>query len=427
MNQEIKILNSQDILGNIDFISELNSFIKELNNCIVKIEIANALLILYKRLINLEFCSFVERSEAGLNVINQIGGTENIKDVFDKEMSLHLYNWVIEKRKITTIQLAEEKKFVFIPLVDQNKNEAIEHGMLVFYFGNASDRLTKEYSSLMKVSSSIASLYMTKCLEKSDVKKLHEIEERTNIELKQVLEVENILAGNNETKKKILMNVIQSEKGRFNGNLWWASDLGSDITLVLTAQVCCNGLSSAMLSGYILGEMSALKSKAEISLSPKKVLSYLNEKLNPLFLKAGILINAWYGVFNIEAGKVRYASAAHPDPFVIGPEQQISNLVINSERRNKPLGQDLTTNYIEEISHIIPGSKLVICTSDVLDQIAKVGYKYDESWFPQVLETVGSLSLSEMKNSLESILSENSNGTANNASRLALLLEIKGK
>ena len=44
-----------------------------------------------------------------------------------------------------------------------------------------------------------------------------------------------------------------------------------------------------------------------------------------------------------------------------------------------------------------------------------------------MLETVGSLSLSEMKNSLESILSENSNGTANNASRLALLLEIKGK
>jgi len=168
--------------------------------------------------------------------------------------------------------------------------------------------------------------------------------------------------------------------------------------------------------------MNSLKTKAEISLQPKEVLKYLNQQFNPVFKSTGITFNAWYGVFNIGARKVRFANANHPDPFLIGPEQQVSNLI--SKEKSKALGINLDSDFVETESHISSGSRLIICTNDLLEQAAKIGDRYDPSWLPQVLETLGSLSLSEMRNSLDSILSENVSGTASKSSRLALLLEL---
>ena len=225
-----------------------------------------------------------------------------------------------------------------------------------------------------------------------------------------------------ESSKKLLFSVLEDEYSAFNGNIWWISDLGSDISLVLFAQVLCKGAPAAMLGGFLLGEMNNLKAKAEISLQPKEVLKYLNQQFNPVFKSTGITFNVWYGVFNIGARKVRFANSNHPDPFLIGPEQQVSNLI--SRDKSKSLGINLNLNFIETESHIASGSKLIICTNALLEQAAKIGNRYDPNWLPQVLETLGSLSLYEMRNSLDSILSENPSGTASENSRLALLLEM---
>ena len=170
--------------------------------------------------------------------------------------------------------------------------------------------------------------------------------------------------------------------------------------------------------------MNSLKTRAEISLKPKEVLNYLNTSLNSIFKDTSISINAWYGVINISARKITFSNANHPPPYLIGPEQQVSNLITGDDKKCLPLGVNINSVFTESSSFIPYGSRLVICTQSLIDQAASVGNHYDTTWFPQVLETLGTLSLTEMKNSLDNILTGNKNGTAQKCSRLALLLEI---
>jgi len=242
-------------------------------------------------------------------------------------------------------------------------------------------------------------------------------------ELKLANNIQKSMSKNLEAKK-MLFSILEDEDALFNGNLWWLQDLNPDMILVLMAKVITSGVPAAMVSGYVLGEMNGLKNKAEISLRPSEVLRHLNWGLNDIFKNTGVTVNAWYGVFNAGARKVCFSNANHPDPFLIGPEQQVSNLIIEGNKKGESLGVNLNSVYRETSSFIPVGSRLVICTQNLLEQAAKVGERYDQTWFPQILETLGTLSLSEMRTTLENILSENKNGTSVKPSRLALLLEM---
>ena len=372
------------------------------------------------KIISLKFLSFVEKKTDSLKVICQLGDSSSILNLFNQEMSEQIFEWVIRQKQLASLTLASKQHFIFIPLIDQSKDRSIVHGMLVLYPA-LNFVLSKELSVFLNVICKIASLSMTKLLRNDDSGKYIKLKEQIKAELELTAKLQKSMSGL-ESGKKLLFSVLEDKYSAFNGNIWWISDLGADISLVLFAQVICKGAPAAMLGGFLLGEINSLKSKAEVSLQPKEVLKYLNQQFNPVFKATGITLNAWYGVFNIGAKKVRFANANHPDPFLIGSEQQVSNF--RSKEKNQPLGISLDSNFGETESFISNGSRLIICTNDLLEQAAKIGNRYDPGWLPQVLETLGSLSLSEMRNSLDSILSENTSGTGSETSRLALLLEI---
>src|SRR3989338_943742 len=407
------------------------SFVNKLDSFNSKQDVVHSLLEVLSHTFNIQFLSFVEKINDSIQVLCQIGDAESIKNIFNENVSSKIFAWVIDQQQPASLKLGEKNNFIFIPVYDYIQGRKIVHGLVVMYLADYSFNLSKETSKNIKLLSKLSAVSMTRFSLKKDISEPEELEQKNQLESEYLLQIQNILSGSSGNKK-ILFSVLEDKEAAYNGNFWWISELGAEITLVLIAQAddvhgdktkfCGSPL--AILSGYIMGEMNSLKTKAEISLNPAKVMKYLNEELNDLFKSTGITFNAWYGVFNLEARKVRYSNANHSDPFLIGPEQQISNLVVGNNKKDNPLGLNVNSEYEESVSYISSKSKLVICTSGLVEQAAKIGHKYDPSWLPQVLETIGTLPLKEMSKNLQSILSENVSGTAPKSSRLALLLEM---
>lgn len=408
------------------------SFINEVDKYLSKGDIAQVLLNTLNSMLSPEFLSFVERKEESLGVLCQLGESRSVKSVFSKDMSEQVFSWVLKHKQLSSLKVGGKEQFLFIPVIDSEGDQNIEHGIVVCQISREDYVQSNEEATTIKLICKIAAYAMTKVLKKDGYEKYIDLEEKIKQELKLTAQLQKSISSK-DAGTRILFSVLEDEDSLFNGNIWWIGELGPDINLVLIAQIepyqslikNLSGASSAMIAGYILGEMNSLKTKAEISLAPQEVLRHLNIQMNSVFKSNAVTVNAWYGVFNIGARKVRFANANHPDPFLIGPEQQVSNLVLDSSsEKGKPLGINLDSVYTETTSNISSGSKLVICTRDLLHNAASVGYKYDPTWLPQVLETLGNLPINEMKNSLDSILSENRKGTALKPSRLALLLEI---
>lgn len=404
-------------------LSEIISFVRVLDKLTTKKEVASYMLMTFNSMLKAKFSSFVESDDGSLKVICQTGENSHIKNIFNNSMCTEIFNWVMKQKQIASLRLTDNEQFIFMPVLDESEGKSLQHGMLVFHLRASDFEFNKELNMTLNILGRFVALSMTKFLRSYDSEKYSRLQEQIKAELKLTAKLQRSMSGD-ESSKKILFSILEDEGAGFNGNVWWISELGDDISLVFIAQVLCKGSPSAMLSGYLLGEMNSLKNRAEISLKPREVMKYLNLQLNPVFKSTGITVNAWYGVFNVEAKKVRFANANHPDPFVVGPEQQVFKLSMNNNEKANLLGVNKETTFAEASSNISSGSKLVICTKDLLEHAAKIGEKYDPTWLPQVLETIGMLSVNEMCKSLESILSENTLGTAKMAPRLALLLEM---
>ena len=406
-------------------LNEITLFIEKLKKSSNKNDIAFVLLNTLSLILRVKFLSFVEKTDNELKIVCQSGDplqVQRVQEMFNKGMSRQIYDFVIQKKQYASLKLGEKEQFIFIPLYDEDTKRKIEHGVVVCHLTD-NYAMDKDTHLAVNILIKIASMSMTKMLENSSVNSYAKLQSQIKSELKLANNIQKSMSKNLEAKK-MLFSILEDEDALFNGNLWWLQDLNPDMILVLMAKVITSGVPAAMVSGYVLGEMNGLKNKAEISLRPSEVLRHLNWGLNDIFKNTGVTVNAWYGVFNAGARKVCFSNANHPDPFLIGPEQQVSNLIIEGNKKGESLGVNLNSVYRETSSFIPVGSRLVICTQNLLEQAAKVGERYDQTWFPQILETLGTLSLSEMRTTLENILSENKNGTSVKPSRLALLLEM---
>lgn len=401
----------------------LYTIVKDLKLLSTKKEIGSFILNQLDLLLKPNYSSFVSKEDGLLRVISQMGDASPGKNIFKREVSENIYDLVCGQGKTTTLKFGEDDNFFFIPLIDKTSKSVIGQGMFVLNFSDENFILNDDVKEKVDYICNLASLALGReliSIEKKEENSFH------SSELEFLSKVQVAISGTNQNKK-ILFNVIEDINAISEGKIWWVDELGGDITLVLIAEAKCNGLPAALINGYILGLMKGLKAKADIALKPEEALKYLNKELNLIFKEASLLVNAWYGVFNLEARRVRFANANHPEPYLIGPEQQVTRLIEGNTGKSKntnSLGLNVNSDYAEGNLYISSGSKLVIFTKDLLDKAQNIGEKYDPYWLPQVLETVGSLPLSEMRKSLDNILSESTTGTGSGTSRLALLLEI---
>ena len=437
---EVEKLGNLGKIKNPYFLQEVFCFSQKLDKLLSKNEIVKTFLETVNLFVNPQFCSFVEKDMTSLKVLCQIGDSSLLKNVFTRELSYQIYDWVLKQNQFASFKLSQGgEQFIFIPLVDPESHENIEHGLLVLFFNSSysypsqAQELTRDVTSFINVLAKLTSQTLTKLIYNSQIEKYKKLFESNKLDLELTSKIQNVLSVQSSTEK-ISFDFVNDKDSNFNGNTYWISQRSKDenilfllceITPHCIKRFVENGASSAFLGGYILGKINDIQSKNDILLNPKDILLFLNKELNPVFKSTGMTVNALYGVINPEKRKIRFASANYPAFFMIGPEEQIINLDHISFGKNKILGVNLNTSFEEVELHTSGGSKLIICNSVFLDHTSKIGEKYDPGWLVQILETLGSLTLKEMKNSLVSILSEHSDGTALNTSRQALLLEIK--
>ncbi|MBI1857900.1 MAG: SpoIIE family protein phosphatase [Candidatus Melainabacteria bacterium] len=362
-------------------------------------------------------------------IVCQYGPDDQIKraqSLFNEEFGFEMFEWISKQNKVISLVLADTEKFVFIPLCDCIGEKLIKHGLIMLKLQLTKDEINIDIKKFIEIIVRLSVIALSRLSLRFEhrVKDVNNPDVEKN-DLKLALDMQKAMT-EGSSNSRLLVKVLEDKKQQFDGNIWWINELNADISILLMAEINCKSkiVPSALLAGYLLGRMNSLKQQTEIALRPGEVLQSLNFGMDEIFKVASAEVNAWYGVINISARKITFANANYPEPYLIGPEQQVSLLKTNRNISGPPLGIDKNAEYKEDNFQVPLGSKLVICTHSMLEQAGRVGIKYDPKWFPQLLETLGSLSLRDMQMSLGNILSERENGTALKPSRLALLLEI---
>lgn len=407
----------------INNIDEISVFPKELDNFYIKEDVAKHLLVRTSTILSSVFSSYVERCNGTLNVICEVGDDSSVKNVFTSGMSFEIVDWVVEQKQLATLKLNENKQFIFVPVIDQREKDKIEHGMLFFNITSPGFELTKKQISIINLLVKITALHLTKLSMLKDLDDYSKIKEQIRSELLVTKKLKRLVSKESNSSK-LQFCVLEKDTDTFSGDLWYVCDLDCDKTLVFVGQLNTKGFLASIIAGYLLGVLVNLKSHQEYCIKPGNILKLLNNALNKIFISIGISLDGWCGIFDTTLRKIIYASVRYPSPFLIWPEQHISNLSFPQDAEVNSLGVNLSTNFKEASFEFPKGSKLVICNKYLLEASSRVGYKYDPSWLPQVLETIGNLQLDEFTNSLKSILSENMIGTGEIHPRHALVLEI---
>lgn len=398
-------------------LEQISLFAEDIKNLSSKKMICDELVLIINQLLKPKFISFVTSEEKSLIPLSQFGERKHISFIqktFSREMSNEIYKWVTSNKKDTTINISSNEKFLFVPICDSDELRTKTHGMLMIYLSE--DVYNR---STLNILSKIVATKLT-CLEVDEKNnKYLEIENQISSELKEASSLKESITPRLNGKLNYL--VIEDVSSSMNGNLWWVSDLKDGSNLIFMSESKCKGAPSALLNGYLMGILNDLE-LSDYEVSPEKILKYLNSKLNSVFKNTSIVVNAWCGIYRQNLKELHFSNANYPYPFLIGTEQQVSNVV--SKIDGESLGINNNNKYELSRMFIPSESKLVIFTKDLEEYISKVGNNSDPSWLPQILETVGSLSLPEMKNSIENLLSEEKGGTAELPPRLGLLLEF---
>jgi histidine kinase len=87
---------------------------------------------------------------------------------------------------------------------------------------------------------------------------------------------------------------------------------------VYLIDACGHGMASALLSIAALTSLSSRRLRGSDFGDPASVLSGLNEAF-PSRTHGGLYLTAWYGVLDVRARTVRYASAGHPPALLVVP------------------------------------------------------------------------------------------------------------
>jgi hypothetical protein len=403
-----------------DSINEISFFSTAIGEVSSKKQIADLMLKTVNKLIPTNLMLMISKEGSDFKILSQLGDEKFLSTTSRLALSPDVIKWVLEQNKPAFLNASGDEYFIFIPLIDFYDEKKIDHGIVVINGRRGNLDLIKELNLKLHVLSKLTSANLTKIVLSERLTLLNEIRGKIKSDLKLTTKLQKSVSEGHLNGIKCL--VLEDEDSIFNGNIWWTSKAADDINLVFIAQIHCAGLPSALVGGYILGELNALKKNLFLCKKPAEVMKYLNTSLNFVFKNTGITINAWYGVFKMSTKTIYFSNANHPNPFLISLEQHVSRLADPLSQKGNPLGVNLNSIFTESELNISHTSKIVICTKGFLDMTSTIGKRYDPNWLPQVLETVGALPLSEMHSSLKSILSVN--GTAKIAPRLALLLEF---
>jgi GAF domain-containing protein/anti-sigma regulatory factor (Ser/Thr protein kinase) len=199
---------------------------------------------------------------------------------------------------------------------------------------------------------------------------LNTYQSRISRELKQAARVQSSLIGGDIELTSMDISVLYKPHSNVSGDFYILSELSPNIVAVLIGDVSGKGPAAALLTGYILGQFKALVDNSFIAWIPEKVINFLCDSLLEQNKYSDFYATAWYGVFNLTTGELKYTNAGHLKPYLISNGEV--SVMGNDEPSGVPLGlidpRDVEAFYECKTVQLEPKDKVILLTDGVMDQ-----------------------------------------------------------
>jgi phosphoserine phosphatase RsbU/P len=300
--------------------------------------------------------------------------------------------------------------------------QGILKGWIVFH--SCTDRIwTNEEVQFIESAASQVIVAMT---QSRIYEKLNSYQEKLSRELKQAARVQTSLIGGDVFDVHLETSVFYKAHSNVSGDFYWVAELAPDIVGVLIGDVSGKGPAAALLTGYLLGEFNAAISNSALAWYPEKLISFLSQSILYQNMSSDFYATAWYGVFDLDAGKLKYTNAGHLNPYLILEQKEVSMLDEDKDA-GVPLGlldmKDLEETYEARTIDFKPGDKMLLITDGLLDQRMPSGEFVPKNWTLKGLEKLKDRPVKEITYELNERLNDLSGATALSDDRLMICIE----
>jgi serine phosphatase RsbU (regulator of sigma subunit)/anti-sigma regulatory factor (Ser/Thr protein kinase) len=255
--------------------------------------------------------------------------------------------------------------------------------------------------------------------------KLNSYQEKLSRELKQAARVQTSLIGGDVFDVSLETSVFYKAHSNVSGDFYWVAELAPDIVSVLIGDVSGKGPAAALLTGYLLGEFNSAIANSALPWFPDKMISFLCQSILYQNASSDFYATAWYGVFDLNRGKLKYTNAGHLNPYIIRNGEVIQ--LDANEDCGVPLGlinpKDLEEVYIAREIDFAKGDKMVLFTDGVLDQRMPDGNFVPKDWVYNSLTKIQDKDVKEITFELNERLNSLSGSTPLSDDRLMISLE----
>jgi sigma-B regulation protein RsbU (phosphoserine phosphatase) len=165
------------------------------------------------------------------------------------------------------------------------------------------------------------------------------------------------------------------------GDLYDVIELGNGRLGLFIADVSDKGLPAAFYMGLT---RSLFLAEARRSDSPREVLNSVNRLLGEIN-RAGMFVTAFYGVYDVPTGRLRYSRAGHDQPLWLRPDGSVTLL----DARGMLLGSLAPGEFelTEAEAELSAGDMLILYTDGMTDALDPYGVEYGaRHWIDRVRE-----------------------------------------
>jgi GAF domain-containing protein/anti-sigma regulatory factor (Ser/Thr protein kinase) len=300
--------------------------------------------------------------------------------------------------------------------------QGILQGWIIFHDCEKERYWTKEEKSFVEAAGSQVIVAMT---QSRMYEKLTSYQENLSRELKQAARVQTSLIGGDVFDVLLEASVFYKAHSNVSGDFYWVAELAPDTVGVLIGDVSGKGPAAALLTGYLLGEFNAAVANSALAWYPDKLISFLCQSILYQNASSDFYATAWYGVFDLSNGLLKYTNAGHLNPYLIknGAVTQLDE----DKSIGVPLGlidpRDIEESYGYRTIELDPGDKMLLLTDGVLDQKMPGGDFVPKNWVAKALQELKYKSVKEITYELNEKLNELSGATSLSDDRLMICLE----
>lgn len=187
------------------------------------------------------------------------------------------------------------------------------------------------------------------------------------------------------------------------GDFYEVIELSPTKVGVLICDVMGHGVRSALIVAMLRGLIEKQNNHTD---NPAQFMSGLNDGLAAILERAGVTMfaTAFYGVIDLEAGRLDYACAGHPGPIIVD-QQGTRQINTKSEEKGPGLGLILKANFPSHSMPIRELKRLFLFTDGVLEAENKEGEPFFEKRLLEIIARQEVLGIEELLDSvLNSVL-----------------------